>query len=181
MAKPRKQTYTMEMYLGKMKDMDIRSDQDVQRLSGAWDKNMINELVITVLTDNYIPPIIFGQEKNFQLWIIDGLQRSSSLMLFRYGNYKITSNVEEPVIYYRAKVKDENGNVKIDGNGNVIWEDAEFNIKNKTFDRLPEELTKQFIKKKFIVDSESCVVKNISFEFWENYILQGEDYSLQEI
>lgn len=144
MAKPRKQTYTMEMYLGKMKDMDIRSDQDVQRLSGAWDKNMINELVITVLTDNYIPPIILGQDKNSQLWIIDGLQRSSSLMLFRYGNYKITSNVEEPVIYYRAKVKDENGNVKIDGNGNVVWEDAEFNIKNKTYDRLPEELKKKF-------------------------------------
>lgn len=40
---------------------------------------------------------------------------------------------------------------------------------------------KQFTKKKFIVDSDSCVVKNISFEFWENYILHGEDYFLQEI
>ena len=35
---------------------------------------------------------------------------------------------------------------------------------------------KQFIKKKFSIDSEHCVVKNISFEFWENYILYGEDY-----
>jgi len=144
MARPRKQTYTMEMYLGKMKDMDIRSDQDVQRLSGAWNKNMINELIVTVLTDNYIPPVILGEEKNSQIWIIDGLQRSSSLMLFRYGNYKITSSVEEPVIRYRTKAKDENGDVKIDGNGNVVWEDAEFNLKNKTYDRLPEELKKKF-------------------------------------
>lgn len=40
---------------------------------------------------------------------------------------------------------------------------------------------KQFTKKKFMVESESCVVKNISFEFWENYILHGEDCFLQEI
>lgn len=37
-------------------------------------------------------------------------------------------------------------------------------------------LKKQFTKKKFIVKSESRVVQNISFEFWENYILYGEDY-----
>lgn len=33
MARPRKQTYTLEMYLKKLKDQDIRLDQDVQRLS----------------------------------------------------------------------------------------------------------------------------------------------------
>lgn len=134
----------MQQYLEKMQDQDIRSDQDVQRLSGAWNKNMINELIHTILTDNYIPPIILGEEKNSQLWVIDGLQRSSSLALFRYGNYKITSSIEEPVICYRAKARDENGNVKIDGNGDVVWKDAEFNIKNKTYDRLPEELKKRF-------------------------------------
>ena len=48
MARPRKQTYTMQQYLEKMQDQDIRSDQDVQRLSGAWNKNMINELIYTV-------------------------------------------------------------------------------------------------------------------------------------
>lgn len=144
MAKPRKQTYTLDMYLNKMKDADIRSDQDVQRLSGQWDRSTINELIATVLTDNYIPPIILGEENNSQLWIIDGLQRSSSLMLFRYGNYRITSSVEEPVILYSAKARDENGNIKMDGNGDIVWEDAEFNIKNKTYDSLPGELKKRF-------------------------------------
>lgn len=144
MAKPRKQTYTMEMYLNKIKDSDIRSDQDVQRLSGQWDKSTVNELIVTVLTDNYIPPIILGEENDSQLWIIDGLQRSSSLMLFRHGNYRITSSVEEPVISYKAKVRDEKGNVKIDGNGDIVWEDAEFDIKNKTYEKLPEELKKRF-------------------------------------
>ena len=144
MAKPRRQTYTMDMYLNKIKESDIRSDQDVQRMSGQWDKSMINELVVTVLNDDYIPPIILGEESNSQLWIIDGLQRSSSLQLFRYGNYKITSTIEQPVISYRAKVKDKNGNIRIDNNGDIVWEDVEINIKNKTYDDLPEELKKKF-------------------------------------
>ena len=66
MAKPRKQTYTLEMYLNKMKEADIRSDQDVQRLSGQWDKSTINELIVTVLADSYIPPIILGEEDSSQ-------------------------------------------------------------------------------------------------------------------
>jgi len=33
---------------------------------------------------------------------------------------------------------------------------------------------KQFTKKRFKIKSEPYIVKNISFEFWENYILHGE-------
>lgn len=163
MAKTRKQTYTMDMYLSKMKDRDIRSDADVQRLSGQWDKGMINELVVTILTDDYIPPIILGKELNSQLWVIDGLQRSTSLMNYRYGNYKITSTIEEPIISYRAKAKDENGQIKIDKKGNIVWEDATFNIKNKTYDDLPEELKKKFNEYQIeTVIHEECDMKRIS-------------------
>ncbi len=144
MAKPRKQTYTLEMYLKKMKEQDIRSDQDVQRLSGAWNKNMLNELIAAVLNGEYIPPIILGQEKNSQMWVIDGLQRSTALMMFRYGNYKITSSIEEPVVAYRAKARDAQGEVCIDGNGDIVWEEREFDLRRKGYDRLPEELQKKF-------------------------------------
>ena len=64
MGKPRRQTYTLEMYLKKLKDQDIRQDQDVQRLSDQWSNAMMNELIITVLNDGYIPPVILGQEEN---------------------------------------------------------------------------------------------------------------------
>ncbi len=155
MAKPRKQTYTMDMYLAKIKDLDIRSDADVQRLAGQWSKSMINELVVTVLTDDYIPPIILGEELNSQLWIIDGLQRSSSLRLYRYGNYKITSSIEDSVIPYKAKNKDENGN--------IVWKDATFDIKNKTYDQLPDELKKRFNEYQIeTVIHEDCDMKRIS-------------------
>lgn len=144
MAKPRRQTYTMEMYLQKIKEMDIRSDQDVQRMSGAWNNNMANELISSVLNDEYIPPIILGAEKNSQMWVIDGLQRSTALMMFRYGKYKITPSIEEPIVSYRAKIMDADGNPKIDGNGDVLWETRTFDLRRKTYDKLPEELQKKF-------------------------------------
>ena len=58
----RKQTYTLEQYLKDMKAEKIRTDQECQRLSGQWNPNMVNELIASVLTDDYIPPIILGEE-----------------------------------------------------------------------------------------------------------------------
>lgn len=163
MIKPRKQTYTMDMYLNKMKDKDIRSDADVQRLAGQWKNSQINELIYTVLTEDYIPPIILGEEESSQLWIIDGLQRSTSLMKFRYGNYKISSAIEDSIIVYRAKKKDKKGNIIEDENGDIVWEDIEFNIKNKTYDKLPEELKKRFNEYQIeTVIHEECEMKRIS-------------------
>lgn len=135
MNRPRKQIYTMDMYLNKIKDMDIRNDSYTQR-QFVWGNEQINELIVTVLTEDYIPPIILAEVDNSQLWIVDGGQRSSSFSQFRYGNYKITSAIENPIIPYKKKT--------IDGQGNIMWEDALFDIKNKTYDKLPEELKKKF-------------------------------------
>lgn len=145
--KIRKQTYSLEQYLKLMKAETIRSDQDCQRLSGQWTPNMVNELIYTVLTENYIPPIILGEETINGItrqWIIDGLQRSSSLSLFRYANTKITKNLDEYMVTYQRKVLDETGNVKRDEHMEIIWENVEFDIRNKTYEQLPEELKDRF-------------------------------------
>ena len=143
MGKPRKQTYTMEMYLNKIKDLDIRNDADVQRLF-VWKNEQVNELIYTVLTDDYIPSIILGEEPNSQLYIVDGGQRSASLMKFRHGNYRITRAIENSVIHYRAKARDDKKDVIVDDNGNVVWENRQFDIRNRTYDEFPEELKKIF-------------------------------------
>lgn len=143
----RKQTYSLEQYLKLMNDETIRTDQECQRLSGQWNPNMVNELIATVLTDNYIPPIILGEETVngiVRQWIIDGLQRSSSLALFRYGNTKITKNLDEYIVTYQRKVKDENGNIKRDEQGEIVWESVEYDIRNKTYEQLPDELKDAF-------------------------------------
>lgn len=147
MAKIRKQTFSLDQYLKLIKAETIRSDQDCQRLSGQWNQNMVNELIYTVLTDNYIPPIILGEETVNSIvrqWVIDGLQRSSSLSMFRYGNTKITKSLDEYIVTYQRKVMDENGNVKRDADGEIIYESVEYDIRNKTYVQLPEELKFRF-------------------------------------
>lgn len=135
MAKTRKQTYTMAMYLDKVRDMDIRNDSDVQRRF-VWNKEQINELIVTILTEDYIPPIILGEEDSSQLWIVDGGQRTAALASFRHGNYKITPTIGNSVIQYKAKVKDKKGN--------IVWKDTAFDVRNKSYDKLPDELKKKF-------------------------------------
>ena len=145
--KIRKQTFSLDQYLKLMKAETIRSDQECQRMSGQWNANMVNELIATVLNDGYIPPIILGEETVngiIRQWIIDGLQRSSSLSMFRYGNTKITKNLDECMITYQRKILDEDGKPKRDEQGEIVWEATEFNIRNKTYEQLPEELKDRF-------------------------------------
>ena len=145
--KIRRQTYSLEQYLKLMKDETIRSDQDCQRLSGQWKPNMVGELIATVLTDNYMPPVILGEEISNGItreYIIDGLQRSSSLFLFRYGNTRITKSLDEYMVEYQRKILDENGSPKRDERGEILWETAECDIRNKTYEHLPEELKTRF-------------------------------------
>lgn len=145
--KIRKQTFALSQYLKLMKNETIRTDQECQRLSGQWNANMVNELIATVLNDGYIPPIILGEETVNGItrqWIIDGLQRSSSLSMFRYGNTKITKNLDECMITYQRKILDEDGKPKRDEQGEIVWEATGFNIRNKTYEQLPEELKDRF-------------------------------------
>jgi len=134
MARPRKQTYPLETYLNNNKDGDISNNADTQR-KPAW-RTIINGLIVTILTDDYIPPIILAEEENSQLNIVDGGSRTAAFMMYRYGNYKISHSVENSMISYKKKSKDDNGN--------IIWENASFDIKGKTYDQLPNELKKKF-------------------------------------
>lgn len=134
MARPRKQTYPLETYLISNKERDISNDADTQR-KPAW-KTIIDGLIVTILTDDYIPPIILAQEDSSQLNIVDGGSRTAAFMMYRYGNHKISASVENSIIPYKKKNKDEDGN--------IIWENADFDIKGKTYEQLPDELKKKF-------------------------------------
>lgn len=134
MARPRKQTYTMAQYLENIKDGYISNDADTQR-SPAW-KPIVDGLVVTILTEDYVPVIILAEEDSGQIHIVDGGSRTAAFMMVRYGSYKIKSSVENSVIQYKKMSKDKNGK--------TIWEDSEFDVRNKTFDQFPKELQKKF-------------------------------------
>lgn len=134
MARPRKQTYTMKQYLDNVKEGYISNNASTQR-NPAW-KPIVDGLVVTILTDDYIPPIILAEEKSGRIVIVDGGSRTAAFRMIYEGNYKIKSSVEDPIISYKKMEKDENGK--------TIWSDAEFDIRNKTFEQFPKELKKKF-------------------------------------
>lgn len=134
MARPRKQVYTMAQYLENVNDGYISNDADTQR-NPAW-KPIVDGLVVTILTDDYVPVIILAEEDSGQIHIVDGGSRTAAFRMIRFGNHKIKSSVENPIISYKKLVKDENGKTK--------FEDAEFDIRNKTFEQFPKELQKKF-------------------------------------
>lgn len=134
MARPRKQTYTMTQYLENVNEGYISNNADTQR-NPAW-KPIVDGLVVTILTDDYIPAIILAEEKSGEKKVVDGGSRTAAFMMIRYGNHKIKSSVENPIIKYKKMNKDENGK--------TVWEDAEFDIRNKTYEQFPKELQKAF-------------------------------------
>ena len=134
MARPRRQVYTMEQYTKNVSEGYITNDADTQR-NPAW-KPIVDGLAVTILTDDYISPIILAEEDSGQVHIVDGGSRTAAFQMIRFCNYKIKSSVENPIIPYKKLVKDENGKTK--------FEDAEFDIRNKTFEQFPKELQKKF-------------------------------------
>lgn len=169
MARPRKQTYTLDMYLKKNKKGDIDNNADVQR-NFAWNNEQINELIVTVLTDDYIPPIILGEEADSKLHIVDGGCRTAALRKFREGNYKITSSIENSLIPYKKKV--------VGKNGKITYEDGLFDIKNKTYAKLPEELKEKFDEYQIeTVIHECCDGSRISgyIKRYNNHVAMNTD------
>ncbi len=134
MARPRRQTYTMQQYVNNVEDGYISNDVAIQR-NPAW-KPIVDGLVVTILNDDYIPPLILAEEESGKTVIVDGGSRTAAFMMICKGNHKIKSSVEDPIIKYKKMEKDSGGK--------TIWSDAEFDIRNKTFDKFPKELQKKF-------------------------------------
>lgn len=134
MARPRKKTFTMSQYTGNVNDGYISNNFKTQRFP-KW-KPIVDGLAVTILNDDYIAPIILAENENGQTQIVDGGSRTAAYMMIRYGNYKIKSSVEDPIIEYKSMSKDENGK--------ITWSDATFDIRNKTYEQFPKELQKAF-------------------------------------
>lgn len=164
--KVREQAIALSSYLKSVNSEDISENQDVQRMF-CWDNPAINELIVTVLTEDYTPPIILGEEELggdlTQQYIVDGIQRTTALNKFRHMNWKTTKSFENSVIQYQAKMRDDEGHLIKDKDGSILWENREFDIKNKTFEQLPDELKKKFDDYQIrIVIHQNCTMQEIS-------------------
>lgn len=156
MERPRRCTYPLSTYLNDNKEGDISNDVDTQR-KPAW-KPIVNGLIVTVLTDDYIPPIILGEDEDERKHILDGGSRTAALMMFKYGNHKISSSLEDSVVSYKEETEDEDGH--------TVSRDVEFNLRNKTYEQLPKKLKKRFDNYQL----ETVIYSNCTKEMETKYI-----------
>ncbi len=162
MARPRRQIYTMKQYLDNEKEGYITNNVSIQR-NPAW-KPIIDGLVVTILTDDYIPPIILAEDGSGRTVIVDGGSRTTAFKMIRYGNHKIKSSVESPIIKYKKMEKDKNGE--------IFWSDAEFDIRNKTFEKFPKELQKKFDEYQVETVIHECDIDAIN-KYFRRYNIQS--------
>ena len=153
-------------YLDNVKNEEISCDQDVQRVFCS-DNEFVNEICWSALTKGYIPPLILGEipQKNgiVQSYVVDGVQRTTALRMFRHLNYRFTKAMEEKVLKYQSICRDKEGKVIRDEDGNIKMEMREFNVVGKCFDDFPTELQKKFdgYELKLVV-YEECTMSDIS-------------------
>ncbi len=146
----RLETDTLGQYLDDVHTDTIEIDPDVQR-DFCWTKESLNNLIASAVSGKiFIPNLILAEgkaENNVKFtYIVDGGNRTEALRRFRYGGHKTNKEIREPIIKYSRKKLDEQGRVMHDQYGDVVWEIAEFDLRNKTYEDLPKELKRQFNK-----------------------------------
>lgn len=113
-----KKQFTLKSLANKLKRGVIKPNHPLQRYSGRWDQATKNGMVGTSIKGEDINPLIICHNVyTGDMWLIDGLQRLSTLISYRENGFKVTSNVEYPVFYLEGE---------------------EVDIRNKRYSDLPE-------------------------------------------
>ena len=156
-----------------IKKMDKKTlcfDHPLQRESERWNKIMVGNLISDILQGNPIPELVFAEQVVNGIpiiWNLDGKQRCTNLYMYYKGIIKhdrISKNVRRYMITYHTPVLDENGEIAVDNEGFPLYEKREFDIRNKKFCQLPEELQERFLDYSFkIVQYINCTSEDIAY------------------
>lgn len=151
----------------KIENQTIRFNHPLQRESEQWSNIMKGNLISDILQENPIPALTFAEQIVNGLaiiWDLDGKQRCTTAYRFSKDDFKISRNIRRYMISYQAIVKDEKGNIAKDEEGFPLSERREFDIRNKKFSDLPEELKDKFLDYNFeIVQYLNCSSEDIAY------------------
>lgn len=151
----------------KINNYTVRFDHPLQRESEMWSNVMKGNLVSDILQGNPIPALTFAEQiinGIAIIWDLDGKQRCTNVYSFANDGFKVSKNVRRWLISYQAIVKDENNKPILDENGFPQTEKREFDIRNKKFSDLPEELQDKFMDYNFeITQYLNCSSEDIAY------------------
>lgn len=118
---------------------DLRDNHPQQRKSGQWDNSTRDDFIVTVLKNEDFDPIKICEqltEGGVVLWLIDGLQRSTTIENFKSGKFALGRNIDPYAIEYQEAVKDEDGN--------ITYKNVSFDLRGKGYKDLPDKLKEDF-------------------------------------
>lgn len=146
---------------------ELRKDHPLQRKPGRWNKSDKDGLIATVIKDEDIDSVKICEQltpNGVTLWLIDGLQRLTTLSSYRNGVFKIGNNVELPIIQYQKAKRDEKENILKDEYGSYIYEIVDYDLRGKGYNDLPVELKEKFDNYKIdVVKHLNCTDEEIGY------------------
>lgn len=146
---------------------ELRSDHPLQRKPGRWSKNDKDGLIATVLKGEDIDSVKVCEQiapNGVTLWLIDGLQRLTTLSGYRNNAFKIGGGVEFPIIRYQRVKKSEDGRILKDEFGGYLYEIVEYDLRGKGYSDLPVELKEKFDNYKIdVVKHLDCTDEEIGY------------------
>ena len=133
---------------GMIEREDLRNDHPQQRKSGQWEEEVRDNFIVTVIQNEDFDPIKICEQltdNGVILWLIDGLQRCTTIENYKAGKFALGKKINPSVIEYQEVKKDENGKIVKDEDGNTVYEIVSFDLKGKSYAQLPERLRKILI------------------------------------
>ena len=161
-GKSKSRTFVVSSIIKKLDKMNLNGEHSQQR-DFVWEKNKQYNLISDVLQNNPLPELVFAEQiinNAAIIWIIDGKQRCTTLKEYVENKFAIGANVTRYMISYSEPVKDEEGCIVRDDNGDVVYELKEFDIRKKRFKDLPDILKEKLLDYAFNV----CYYCNCSDE-----------------
>lgn len=151
--KVKEETWMCKKLCDMAKRGELRSDYFLQRETDQWEHADRDNFIVTVLLNEDFDALKICEEitpTGVTLWIIDGLQKYTYLSNFRAGKFKLGTNIDPEEIVYQEAKEDENGMFVTNENGDIIYDEITFSLKNKGYEDLPPKLKENF---------ENCPVK----------------------
>lgn len=137
--KIKRDTYMVSKLCGMIARGDLRDNHPQQRKSGQWDKTTRDNFIVTVIKNEDFDPIKICEQltdEGIVLWLIDGLQRSTTIENFKSGKFALGRNIDPYTIEYQEAFKDEDGK--------VVYQNVSYDLRGKSYKDLPEKLKEDF-------------------------------------
>ena len=166
--KTKRDFHSTKYYVNALDKETVRTDHSLQRSSGQWSDEYRDGLIGTVLKNEDIPYIVICEqilEDTIKNYIIDGIQRITTIYNYRRNTFKLGNKVENPIVEFETIKTDENGNNLRDEHGELIREIVTFDIRGKYFRDLPKELQETFDEYQIMeVKHLNCSDERIGYE-----------------